>query len=767
MHLNVVRMLETSPCTDCLSIGKILVLPPDQLRADLFLTHPVEDNLKLTGFDVRGIFITGSDFSFPFNARQIAWGTDFPMLLNQDGYTNLFNPTDFEPTSPVPPALKYTPGKFSSDGDISATLNPFIAYCEDQPRGMFLPGQTVARTVVLRVPPGPFSFGYAVDASWKMPPGEVVDPSEDFPDDANCVEPYRIDVEVASGFGSTAGSTAPIIVEVFDHQGLEWIDDVFIEAPDLFEGQRYLIFAGYGEDECYRFSGTLTNEKGAPDGEYPLLVRVVDKVEDPNLGLVDAWQVKSVRVGQKVGWARTWGGIGRDACWDVAVDGSGNVLVAGTFEGTVDFDPGDGVDIHSQQDGSGAFSCMFDPSIGFQWAKTWGKATAVALELDDSGNIYAAGQFLGTVDFDPGSGVDERTAEGLYSDNYLSRFDASGGFQWVRTWGALNRADSLTAITGGDMGAVYVTGDFTGTVDFDPGDPVEERTSNGFEDVYLSKLDYYGNLEWVRTWGGPGGVSSGKDDESLGLAVGSSDAVYAVGNFHTKCDFDPGPGVVERIPVGLEDAFLSAFSSSGNLLWTRTWGGSNSASAFDVAPAGPDGSVVTGYFRGIVDFDPGSGVQEKSTGGTFNGYLSRFSSNGDFLWVRTFGSFGDNAVGAGVSADSSGNILVSGFFDGTADLDGGPGTDLHSSNGWMDAFLVKMDPFGEFLWAGTWGGEGFISVYIDDEAAQVAVDADGNPFVVGHFENSVDFEPGPGEETVQSEGLWDAFLVRFRPDGSW
>ena len=109
-------------------------------------------------------------------------------------YTNLFNPTEFPETLPGPPAFKYTPGKYSNSDDLSATLNAFVAYERDEPRRMFALGTLSTRTIPLRVPDGPFEFGYAVDACWKKVDGEVTDPVADFPPDANCLEPYRLEV---------------------------------------------------------------------------------------------------------------------------------------------------------------------------------------------------------------------------------------------------------------------------------------------------------------------------------------------------------------------------------------------------------------------------------------------------------------------------------------------------------------------------------------------------------------------------------------------
>jgi len=766
MHLNVVRMLEVTPCSSCLRIGNITALSPHELAADLSLTHLAPGNLKLTGFDVRGILIADSDSFFPTFGRSIAWGAGMPIMVNGDGYTHLFNPSEFDPSLPGPAILKYIPGKLATADNLSSNLNPYVAYGEDEPRRVFLPGETKTRTVVLRVPDGPFRFGYAVDACWQMVYGDIVDPVTDFPETANCREAYGIDVEIGSGLGTDSGTSVPCSIVVYDHQGQYSIDDVVIEAPDLFEGQKFPLFSGYVGDEGYRFSISIWNKNSAPEGIYPLLVQVIDKSMDPNLGLVDAWQVGEIRVGAPVGWVATWGGPNRDAAWDVATDDSGDVYVAGSFDGNVDFDPGGGTDYHTSEGASGAYLCKLSSTGEFQWAKTWGGAKASALAVDESGNVSVIGLFEGLVDFDPGPNVDERQAAGVFTDVFLSRFDQDGQFQWVRAWGAANKEETAADVAVGGMGSVYVTGCFTGKVDFDPGPAVDESTSNGEEDVYLSKFDYYGDFEWVRSWGGPGGVSPNEDDEGWGVAADGSGGVYVVGNFHTPLDFDPGSGADIRSPVGWEDSFLSKFNSYGNFQWVRTWGGTSSTGASAVAVADPDCVYVCGFYRGTTDFDPGDGVDEHGTNGTLDCYLSRLTLGGTFVWSRVWGGPSDLMV-TDVAADSAGGALLTGFFAHTVDLDPGPGFDSHETNGWMDAYLSCIDSAGEFRWGRSWGGQGTMSVYVDDGGQGIATDGEGNVYSVGHFENLVDFEPGPGVDETITHGLWDAYLIKFRPDGAW
>jgi hypothetical protein len=296
---------------------------------DVTLTHPFPGLLKYTGFDVRGIFISQADKKFDTVGKEIAWGDAVPRLLNYDGYTNLFNPEKFAPSPKEPPMFRYIPGKKASGGNLTATLNPFVAYKKDAPRRMFEAGGSETKTVVIKAPKGPLHFGYAVDASW-YPVQNVIDPVNDFPLSANCLEAYEISVSpesVPSGVNPDF-----VYVRVYDHQGTETIKSVTVSGPDFGDTEVDLaLSADMGEYAVY--SGPI--EFNDTPGVYPLLVRVVDYEEDLNLGQIDAWQVYPWEVIPSKGWARTWGGNyyfylnhyqeGRS----VAVDNQENIYVAG------------------------------------------------------------------------------------------------------------------------------------------------------------------------------------------------------------------------------------------------------------------------------------------------------------------------------------------------------------------------------------------------------------------------------------------------------
>ena len=781
LHLNAVRLLEVLPCKDCLSIHSISACPSsDELAAFAVLRHPFPGLDEYTGFDVRGIFISAGNYTFPVSGRSTAWGDGVPQMVAADGYTALFNPIEFPETTP--PALGYIPGKCATGGDLSATLNPFMAYAQDEPRRMFGAGEEHHARINLRAPEGPIHFGYAVDACWQFVEGEVTDPVNDFPPDANCLEAYQINIWVIPGLGPGAGSSAPVYIEVFDHQGLDTISTVTLEAPDLFSGEVELDFSETTGEESYMFTGTIVNELGVGYGEYPLLVRVVDTESDQNLGPVDAWQV--LDLGIKRGWARTWGGPDGTHASSAAVDmdSSGNVYVGGDFKGTCDLDPGPGVQEYAGNGLTNAFLGEFSSDGEFEWACAWGGESfsdycwLEGVALDGSGRIYVTGSFTGTVDLDPGPGVVEHWSS-HQGDGYLSKFGATGELEWVRTWGAddgdMDSGARSLGVTVDGSGEVCITGHFQGTVDFDPGAATDHHIStltddgHNSDDVFLSKFDSSGEFQWARTWGGK------SDDSGLDVAGDGSGIVYVTGGYWDTVDFDTGPGTDEHTSNGGSDVFLSKFDSSGAFQWARTWGGETAnqpghENGKGVVTYGPGDIYVTGSFSDTVDFDPGAGVDEHTSNGGFDAFVSKFNSTGEFRWARTWGGHAGLLRydwGSDVSVGDWGNVYVTGSFHSSVDFDPGPGTDTHTACGNSRyAFLSKFESNGDFAWARTWGGVEYASA----SGYGVALDGSGNAYVTGAFCWTVDFDPGEGiDYQTGNIDASHAFLSKFPPNGNW
>ncbi|MCX6646594.1 MAG: carboxypeptidase regulatory-like domain-containing protein [bacterium] len=298
MHFNVVKLMENAPCLDCIHFSNIHFTPGNILSVDMTIKHPFPGDDRFTAFDCRGVFVTDSDYNFPDSGRTMAYGDSLPVLQNPDGYTALFNPTEFPYGSMPFPMLGYIPGKFALPAELTATLNPYVAFNKEAPRRILYSAEADTRTLLIHIVTLPFEYGYIVDVSW-FPPTvvPVIDPLNDFPTQANSIEAYQVNINIDNtNLTNGAGSEAPVTVDVYDWQGVSTISAVLMESPELFTGTVSLVNSGTNPDGSIRYIGNLINEIGADLGFYPILAKVADTESDPNLGDVYAYQVYDLEI---------------------------------------------------------------------------------------------------------------------------------------------------------------------------------------------------------------------------------------------------------------------------------------------------------------------------------------------------------------------------------------------------------------------------------------------------------------------------------------
>lgn len=464
-------------------------------------------------------------------------------------------------------------------------------------------------------------------------------------------------------------------------------------------------------------------------------------------------------------------------------------------------------------------SATFDGALSL--GNATGMTTAFGVAADAAGNSYITGSFQGTVDFDPGAGVHELTARGS-SDIYVAKYAADNSLVWVQRMGGDALFDgTMDPDRGQDIkldsaGNVYVSGDFVGTGDFG----ASTLTSAGNSDAFVVKLNAGGAVQWARSWGtsvSEYGTSVGVDaagnvylnaydpiygsmtttmlkinptgskvlwtksietQQSLtrpDMAVDASGNVFVAGNFDGSADFDPGSRKKIITDTGVFSSYVLKLDTKGSFVWVSPFLGWD-VHARSVAVDGSGNVIVGGGYDGTVDFDPGSGTSTlPSTGG---GFIAKLNGSGALLWAKAFESSTADALGAFVNrldVDAAGSIYAAGHFSGTGnlpgqqgviDLDPGIGVDAHTSNGSWDVFVVKLTAAGDFSWSATFGGTGAegLSEHGANRAIAIAVDPTGGVHLVGTFMDTVDFDPDPLESYYLTAGgtQRNAFRLRLR-----
>lgn len=306
-------------------------------------------------------------------------------------------------------------------------------------------------------------------------------------------------------------------------------------------------------------------------------------------------------------WARSFGGTPNyvQSSW-CAADPAGNVVVSSAFNGTMDADPGPGVqnlvNTTSTQD---IFIIKLDPAGNLVWAHQLGSPNtefSLSLAMDQTGNVFTTGYYTNTLDFDPGVGTFNMTSNAGSRDVFLLKLDPAGGFVWAKSFGSQGMELAQSVVTDASNN-VLLSGSFNYTVDFDPNQGVYNLTSTSSlnaPDIFVVKLDSEGELVWARNWTHYG------CGYGFCITTDRDDAVYINGNFKNTFDLDPGTGsyVVTATSVGPTDLFILKLDAAGNFVWGVSAGGTMHVYGYGITVDKYYGVYTNGSFSGIADFDP-------------------------------------------------------------------------------------------------------------------------------------------------------------------
>jgi subtilisin-like proprotein convertase family protein len=369
---------------------------------------------------------------------------------------------------------------------------------------------------------------------------------------------------------------------------------------------------------------------------------------------------------------------------------------------------------------------------------------------DAAGNVYVAGGFTGTADFDPGPGTFQLTSAGS-TDVYVAKYRPDGSLAWARQAGGATD-EGCHGLAVDAAGNVTVAGAFSGTADFDPGPGTLSLSSAGGSDVFVWQLDAQGNLRWARRAGGTGW------DDSRSLKADAAGNVYLTGLFTGTANF----GATNLVSAGAEDVFVCKLDPSGNFAWAQRMGGAthdqgNQTALFN-APEGLQ-VFVTGAFTGTAGFGSTTLVDPGNT----DAFLCKLdAATGSFLTFAAtetqalqFGG-ADWATGVGLVIDSTGKTYLSGQFGGTADFDPGLGPATMTAPPGLGGYFVELGAAGNYV----------RSWIVGDGGGRLVVDANNNLYATAPVpaNSTFDLDPGPGTAYLTGDSVHNGFV--FKLDGA-
>jgi hypothetical protein len=360
--------------------------------------------------------------------------------------------------------------------------------------------------------------------------------------------------------------------------------------------------------------------------------------------------------------------------------------------------------------------------------------------VSEDGSCYVTGQTLSS-DF-PTQNAFKNTISGD-RDAFVAKLSGDGSLLWSTYFGGSDNDFGQDISVAGDS-SCYVIGE-TQSSNF-PILNAFNSTLSGNRDTFLAKFSSNGQLLWSTYLGGS------EQDYGYSIAVASDGSCYVTGETESS-DFPTKNAYDSTFNGGDFDAFVSKFSTNGNLLWSSYLGGSELDGGYGIAVTSDGGCYVTGT-TGSSDF-PTLDAYDPTPNGGWDVFVTKFSSSGLILWSTYFGGTGwEEVFGIDVANDDS--CYITGIA-GTSDF---PLLNAFNSTlgGYYDAFVSKFSSEGSLLWSTFLGGSGGECGYA------IAVTSDGCSYVTGYTYSS-NFPTENAYDSTYNGGS-DVFFSKFNVSGS-
>jgi len=354
---------------------------------------------------------------------------------------------------------------------------------------------------------------------------------------------------------------------------------------------------------------------------------------------------------------------------NMLINTSSEIVIAGGFRGTVDFDPLNPGGEHTSVSGEYGYNAMvvkYNPALPAEYVDSvaWAFGTIQGLALDMDGNIYLSGAFEGTVDFDPDP-IDTHDITSNELDAFILKLDTDLDFQWVVTWGGAGN-QMCGEITYDQLAdCLFVSGAFDGTdVDFDPGAGTDPHTSAGLFDAFVSKFQSDGTWLDTVTWGGT------EEDAATVITCSQLGGVFVGWQFYGTVDADPDP-VSELILTSSSSSAIGLSGFTFDLLYNGSGmlEGDGNDDISDIVISGYTGLV---YAVGDTDsssfeLNPGIGSDVRTcVSDTL--WVSAFDTSFNGIWGHVVDNGGNDTVYIGAASSLEGELAITGEISGEIEL---------------------------------------------------------------------------------------------------
>ncbi|MDH4471629.1 MAG: hypothetical protein QE487_03425 [Fluviicola sp.] len=404
---------------------------------------------------------------------------------------------------------------------------------------------------------------------------------------------------------------------------------------------------------------------------------------------------------------------------------------------------------------SAQFSQTVTSSIGSNLANQNAGGTEITTN-GVNGDIISTGYFSGTADFDPSSGSTVNLTAGANGSGYVQRLTNNGVYIWAVSIPSIS---TRSVIVGENGNCLYITGSYTGTVDFNPNpSSTANLTSVGGNDIFVLKLSITdGSFIWAKSFGGSG--------DDVGVCTTMLAGVpFVTGHFTGTSDFNPNSGTTNLTSFGGTDVFVMKLSVSGNLAFVKQVGGTGDDNATQIiTPVGGNGVVLTGTYNLSADLDPSSVVQNV-TCQSIGSFCLNLSALGNYVWATNISTSDWGQAYVYDVVEYASNYYLCGSYIGNMVVYTASGKAIGGTPNNLDAgFVLKLDQNGFGVWfklldnpVGT-PQSGCLP-------SSIGANYSGDLYITGRNLVTTDFDPGAGVFTLTGID-YETFVTRWTTDG--
>jgi hypothetical protein len=307
------------------------------------------------------------------------------------------------------------------------------------------------------------------------------------------------------------------------------------------------------------------------------------------------------------------------------------------------------------------------------------------------------------------------------NDFWIAKISNSGAIIWEKSLGYNGSDNGYSVIQTIDNGYLLL-----GVLDVTASDGEGNNRISSYRhaggDYWAVKLDSNGILEWSRYFGGNFTDTSYAACQTQGgdyIIIGSSDS--------NDIDISNNKGTY--------DFWIIKISSEGNLIWEKSYGGSEIDEALDITPTTDGNFIVCGNTRS-------NNIDVSSNNGAADIWILKITPNGEILWEKTYGGNSFEAAKSVHQTTDNGFIIA-----GNSRSDN---NDLTKNNGQNDGWIFKINQNGILQWQTSIGGSN-IDLLMDSTQLQ-----DGSIVAVGNTSSS-------DLDISENKGFTDLLLIRLNP----